>query len=130
MKKIILSITILAVLGGFTSYGYASDWDKAGKALAVIAGARILTGGKVDIIGNVTGINHGGGSSWGRKKHKNEWNAYTKNYSCASEPVWVPRYVWRKKYIPEHREHDAECGPIIVEGHFIKYKVADGGNWK
>ncbi len=126
MKKIIVSITILGVLMSFSTSSYASDWDKAGKALAIIEGARILTGGNLDIIGNIAGI---GQNSWFRPRRRNRQYKQVRNYPCSSQPVRVLHFVWKKKYIPEHEEYSKKYGTVIVEGHYIKYKIADGGHW-
>jgi hypothetical protein len=127
MKRAIISFSVIVMLLSAVVPSYASDWDKAGKALAIIEGARILTGGNVDIIGNITGINRGHSNvSCGRSGRYD----YAKSYDRPSRRVWVPHYVWKKKYIPEHEEYDPEYGTIIVEGHYIEYRVEDGGHWE
>ncbi|MFH1655665.1 MAG: hypothetical protein ABH954_03540 [Candidatus Omnitrophota bacterium] len=128
MKKIIAVVLIVGLVsGGIAIPVYASDWDKAGKVFAIIEGVRVLTGGNVDVIGTITGINRpkttyvhhtGGRSHYARaKKHHH------------SDDCWVSHYIWKKKYISEHREYDERYGEIIVEGHYIEYKVQDGGRW-
>ncbi|MBU3912091.1 MAG: hypothetical protein KKD90_05845 [Candidatus Omnitrophica bacterium] len=73
MKKVtIVSMIVVGTLIGTSASSYASDWDKAGKALAAIKGVRIITGGNVDLIGNITGINRNN-SNPGRNK------SYAKN---------------------------------------------------
>ena len=113
----------LTLLFGFHSSVYASDWDVAGKVLTGIAGLRILTAGKVDIIGAMTGV----GSHENREGvHKEQrYNVHNR-----SRRIWVPDYVWKKKWVPQHREYDRELGTVIVEGHYAKYKVQVGGHWE
>ena len=57
MKRILVVLLVMGLLVGKVIPGYSSDWDKAGKALTIIEGMRILTAGKVDILGTLTGIN-------------------------------------------------------------------------
>lgn len=127
MKRIIAAITIIGVMISVSALSYASDWDKAGKALAIIEGARIITGGNVDIIGNLTGI--GRNSRQGPDRRSRRYSK-ARNSSCSSQPAWVPNFVWKKRYIPEHKEYSEKYGTIIVEGHYIRYKAADGGHWE
>jgi len=127
MSKFVISIIALVTITCVTTLGYASDWDKAGKALAIIEGARILTGGNIDIIGNITGIGRNSRYSSG-PKHCNY--TYAKSHKRRSNKVWVPYYSWKKKYVPEHEEYDERYGTVIVERHYIRYKVEDGGHWE
>lgn len=129
MKKGFALMLIVAMTLGYSSKVFASDWDVAGKVLTGIEGVRIISGGKVDIIGAMTGIN--------RTKDKNQYardrgnrhnNRY--HYKERSDRVWVPDYAWRRIYVPEHREYQAGYGEVIVEGHYIKYKIEDGGHWE
>lgn len=127
MKRIIVGIVIAgAVLGPVTS-SHASDWDKAGKALAVIEGARILTGGNVDIIGNIIGIGRGSVFS---SRRGNRCRAYTRTARHHSDRIWVPNYVWKKKRVPRHEEYHRKYGTIVVESHYIRCRVERGGHWK
>jgi len=137
MQKVIISLIAIGLIVGTSIPSYASDWDKAGKALAVVEGVRVITGGNVDIIGNLTGISRN--SIWhnqnqGRYDQRNYDRGYRQNYArsytCSPKKTWVPHYAWRKKYIPKHEEYDEEYGKIIVEGHYIKYQVKDGGHWE
>lgn len=57
MKKKILSLILAGFLSAPQAFAGEQEWEDAGKALAVIEGLRILTGGTVDVIGGVTGIN-------------------------------------------------------------------------
>lgn len=139
MKRVIASIIIAGTVLAMATPSYASDWDKAGKALAIVEGARILTGGNLDLIGNLTGIN--GRSSWNspsRGQYREPRPAYAKAHhrSYAKAPrhyperAWVPHYVWKKKYVPEHEEYYQDYGTVIVEGHYIKYRIEKGGHWE
>jgi hypothetical protein len=132
MKKVITTLVVIGLTVSLSAPSYASDWDKAGKALAIIEGARILTGGNVDIIGNITGINRNRGNQGflGGYNQCRPQRSYSRTYASAPQRVWVPHYVWRKKYIPEHEEYSPEYGTIIVEGHYIKYQAEDGGHWE
>jgi len=127
MRKVTAFLMIFAMVIGLSTASYASDWDKAGKALAIIEGARILTGGRVDIIGNFTGINQNNRS---RSRQRGYSDRYARNYSCPPQQTWVPNLVWRKKYIPEHEEYRNNYGRIIVGSHYIRYQAEDGGHWE
>ncbi len=124
MKKIITVFMIgLISLAGvviFLTPGYASDWDTAGKIFAGIEGMRVLSGGNIDIIGSMTGINR-------HKGHSH--TSYAKCHPHCSHRVWVPKMVWKKKYVPQHKEYSEKYGEIIVESHYIKYQVERGGKW-
>jgi len=127
MRKTITFILVSAFLISSAYPVYASDWDKAGKAFAIIEGVRVLTGGKVDLIGNMAGIGNNS-YSWGGSSYRKHHRFRKKNY-CTTK-VWVPKYRWKKKYVPKHEEYDHEYGKIIVDGHYIKYKVERGGHWE
>ena len=124
MKKVIISLVVIGALIGPSAQSYASDWDKAGKALAVIEGVRIITGGNVDLIGNITGISKNNSRSSTRSNNN---RSYAKNYSSHTRRArtWVPHYVWEKQYVPEHEEYSEGYGNIIVEGHYIRYQVEE-----
>jgi len=107
------------LLLGFLGVSFASDWDVAGKVLTGIEGLRILTGGNVDIVGNIAGI--------GNKERKVVRRAYERKETCNRR--WVPHFTWKKKWIPAHNEYNQSLGEIFVEGHYIKYKVQEGGHW-
>ena len=127
MKKFVVGIVTITIVIGFVASSYASDWDKAGKALAIIEGARILTGGRMDILGGITGINQ---NSWFSPRRKQYNYSHVKSYKRHPRRAWVPNYVWRKKYIRKHEEYDNRYGKVIVEGHYIRYMVEDGGYWE
>ena len=102
---------------------YASDWDKVGKALAGIEGMRLLTGGNIDILGTVTGMN-------ARNRQSQQRTVIHHVYEPAPQRVWVPpREVWAKKWVPEYTTYDDELGEIVVEGHYIKYRTEKEGYW-
>ena len=122
MKRWIVAAVVIAVTLGISIPSYASDWDKAGKVLAVVEGARILTGGNVDIIGNITGINKGGWNSQQRDTNNHRYaraNRRPAKRRCPSNHVWVTEYV------PEHQEYRPGYGNVIVEGHYVRYAVVD-----
>jgi len=123
-------VLMMAAYGviGFSATSYASDWDKAGKILTGIEGVRILTGGRFDLIGNMFGISNQQKYGY-QKSHPAPRKHHVKKRRYCSQRVWVPHYVWERKYIPEHREYTDEYGDVVVEGHYIKYKVERGGEW-
>ncbi len=123
MKTKIVIVLVGLLLAGSSLSAEASDWDKAGKILTGIEGLRIITGGKVDLIGTFTGINKS-------RRPRYREREYIHVYEEAPRRVWVPvKKIWKKKWIPTHKEYDPELGKIIVEGHYIKYKVKRGGYW-
>ena len=132
MKKIFAATAIaVAVVMGTGVQSYASDWDVAGKVFAGIEGIRILTGGNVDVIGTMTGINNNNDRHNDRAWYPGNKNKkWTKQCSHSSHRVWVPRMVWKKKYIPKHTEYSKKYGKIVVEGHYIRYQVENGGRWE
>jgi len=128
MNKIIISIIAFGALIGSSVPSYASSWDKVGKALTVTEGVRVITGGKVDILGNLTGISRGSD-----RPRYNENRRYAYRNRCSRperQRIWVPNYVWKRQYVPEQEEYSEEYGKIIVEGHYIRYQVEDSGHWE
>lgn len=123
MKPFSLILCALALVAGSTVPSHAGDkdWARAGKALTVIEGLRVVTGGDLDVIGKVTGIDRGR-----RPRHER----IARHYACREDRVWVPEYRWEKRYVHEHESYDPEYGEILVEGHYIRYQVEDGGYWK
>ena len=109
------------LLIGLAAPAFASDWDVAGKVLTGVEGVRIVTGGKIDPIGAMIGFM--------RDPQPDQQNRYAYARKEHSRRVWVPHYVWKKEYIPEHREYSERYGRFIVEGHFIRYRVENGGHW-
>lgn len=125
MRRLIGLLVSAAFLVGFQAAAQASDWDVAGKILTGIEGMRILTGGRVDIIGTITGIEPD-------QKHQVVYSKpyrYKRNRHNSSRRIWVPDYVWKKKWVPKHTEYDPELGEIIVGGHYLRYKIETGGHW-
>jgi len=127
MKRIIAIMLFLGVFATAVAPVYASDWDKAGKALTIIEGLRILTGGRVDFIGNIAGINRN--AEYARETHH---DYYVKEEIRRHHPrrVWVPHFVWKRKYIPRHEEYIRGRGLVIIEAHYIEYRVEEGGHWE
>ncbi len=127
MKKLVIGILVAGLVAGIAVQGYASDWDKAGKALAIIEGVRVLTGGRVDLIGNVTGINRNQATyARGERRYVHE---EARVRQCPQR-VWVPHIVWEKRYVPEHVEYREGYGRVIVGGHYIKCRAERGGHWE
>jgi len=121
MKKSAMLLTLILTASVCISPVYASDWDKAGKALTIIEGMRILTGGKVDIVGNITGINKPQYATAARYVPARP----ARHHRVRKVKVWVPHYEWRSEYVPR-----PQCGKMIVEGHYVTYKVESGGHWE
>lgn len=144
MKKLIICSLLFAVVTCFPYSAYPSDWDKAGIALAVTEGVRVITAGKVDIIGNITGINRSQQYAQPQYCQSQQYYpaqqvryarrpSYTHRHRYTSRTprkVWVPDYVWKKMYIPRHEEYDEKGGIIIVEGHYVTCQVESGGHWE
>lgn len=150
MKRLLLVVFGIVVLGlGVQGVSYASDWDKAGKALTVIEGLRVISGGQIDIIGSVTGINNrhrsepvyretvviDRGHSYGRDharyaRYRPQYRYVQTRYErCEPTRVWVPHYDWKQRYVPQHVEY-RNGEKFIVEGHYVSTKVEDGGHWE
>lgn len=144
MKKFALVLLIgIGLIMGITTQSFASDWDKAGKILTIIEGVRVVTGGKVDLIGTITGINNPRES---RERHEyyREYNypqgyAYRDNRHRSyveqrnfryAKRVWVPHLVWRERYVPEHTEYRPGYGEVVVQAHYERYLVEEGGHWE
>ena len=138
MRKIVVVALITAgIVAGVSTNSFASDWDKAGKALAIIEGVRVVTGGAVDVIGTITGINRPREESreYARVREY-ERPQYTRGYAYGRrshfeecERIWVPRYVWKEKYIPRYIEY-RHGRKVVVEGHYERYLVKEGGHWE
>jgi len=121
----ILALTGMLVIG-ITASAFASDWDVAGKVLTGVEGVRIVTGGKIDPIGKMIEFIQGGP----QRVRQEERYAYRYNDRETYRREWVPHYAWKKKYISEHREYNEKYGEIIVEAHYIRYRVEEGGHWE
>ena len=137
MKKTVIMILIFGMIFGSVPQAFASDWDKAGKALAVIEGIRLVTGDRVDVFGKIGQVVRGEGYSSqksgpaGKVRYKKPYHKQYVNYHrCTTQKIWVPQYTWERHYIPEHTEHRAGYGKVIVEGHYIRVKKEYSGHWE
>jgi hypothetical protein len=130
MKKSMIMMLLIAFMTVGSVPAYASDWDKAGIILTGIEGLRIVSGGNVDLIGSMFGIgnqkNHVEYSYEYRSKHHKK---FTNRYQCF-EKVWVPHYVWERRYVPKHVECRDGHKKVIVEAHYIEHKIERGGHWE
>ncbi len=127
MKKIAIAAAMLVLLG-FAGVSHASDWDLVGKVLTGIEGARILTGGKVDVIGGVMDITGIGDGS--REKIVREEKIIVVERQAPRSRVWVPEYRWEDVWVPGHTVRDPRYGNVYIEGHYVQYKVECGGHWE
>jgi len=125
MKRLGIFFLIGALTIGITAPAFASDWDVAGKVLTGIEGARIVSGGRIDPIGKMIEFIQGP-----RRNQQEERYVYRYKETKPSQREWVSHYVWKKKYIPEHTEYSEKYGQIVVEAHYIRYKVEEGGHWE
>jgi len=137
MKKILILLIMGVFLTGTAAPSFASDWDKAGKALTIIEGLRLITGGRVDVVGSIAGIGKKSDGEYAhvkyrkdRQHHRRHKHKVKRQYICTIERAWVPHYEWRTKHIPSHATYDDELGKILVEEHYVKYKVKQGGHWE
>ncbi|MDD5347096.1 MAG: hypothetical protein PHT59_00625 [Candidatus Omnitrophica bacterium] len=136
-KSAIIAILAAILVAGSSAPGFASDWDKAGKVLAVFEGLRVLTGGKADVIGTVTGINQprqqardrdcdrGGYARHDRGNHYG-WSQHER---CTAERVWVPHYMVKEEFVPGHIEY-RDGRRIMVDAHYERVEVQEGGHWE
>ena len=128
MRQITTGIIIALSLIAMAAPSYASDWDKAGKVLAAIEGVRILTGGRVDPIGNIAGINNNYNCNPGCQ---NTCNYAYPAPAYGPHRVWVPHYRWETRYIPKYIERRGRHGRrIVTGGYYIRVRVEDGGHWE
>lgn len=123
------------LIGGFLMFCgsgplFASDWDKAGKILTGIEGLRIITGGKVDVIGSLTGIRNKPQQQvyvYRTGQHHPKVYHHVCSDSCRR---WVPNYVWVEKWVPGHLVYAGGFGQRrFVAGHYERYMVEQGGHW-
>ncbi len=134
MKRLIVVLVAVALFFGFTISASASDWDVAGKVLTGIEGLRIVTGNRVDLVGNLMGFNNRD-SSRDRDWDGDRDRGY-RGRDCSHQRirickrVWVPNYVWVRKWVPRHKEIDKRGHERIIEGHFEKYQIEKGGHWQ
>ena len=54
---------------------------------------------------------------------------HARKFDCPQR-IWVPHYEWKREYIPRSEKTSSTFGKIIVEGHYIEYKVEKGGHWE
>lgn len=118
MKKIGLIILAAAIFCSASGIALASDWDVAGKILTGLEGLRVLSGGRVDPVGNMFGLD--------RNSRQRSNYAYRNH----QKRIWVPNYSWARRWVPEHSEYDPAYGEVVIEGHYIRYKVENGGYWE
>ena len=118
MKKIAAIILAAAIVSSASGVALASDWGVAGKVLTGLEGLRILSGGKVDPVGGMFGVN------------RNDRENQSRGHGYYQQRNWTPSYVWVKRWVPEHTEYDPSYGEILVEGHYIQYKAENGGYWQ
>jgi len=126
MNKVFLSLAVLAAVMGMQKV-YASDWDEFGKAMAVVEGLRVLSGGTVDVIGAVTGIDRVsfgvavrmGGDQY---RHHDRPRGH-------QERIWVPEYVQVREYVSGHYEFRHGLR-VYVDGYYVTRTIAQGGHWE
>ena len=124
MKKAMILLVLFTMSFGYQIKSFASDWDVAGKVLTGIEGIRILTRGEVDILGTITGINNKKYTS-----NKDNYRNYRK-YHAKQTRSWIQHFVWKKKWIPTQKGYNPKFGKVIIEGHYIRYKIEKGGHWE
>lgn len=142
MKTFLTCLLTATLLGSTAGVVHASEWDKAGKALTIIEGLRLVTGGQVDVVGGfgeaVTGHKYTNRTSdrgyfdpspRQYTRHK-PYQQIVKHYYCEQERFWVPEYRWITKRVPEHEELHPEFGSVMVEAHNIRIKQEHGGHWE
>ncbi|MCA9393726.1 MAG: hypothetical protein H6756_00370 [Candidatus Omnitrophica bacterium] len=144
MKRLITILITATFLGSTASVSHASEWDKAGKALTIIEGLRLVSGGQIDVVGGfgeaVTGHKYTNRTTSGyyqpepvsyrpATRHR-PYQQVVKHYHCDQQRVWVPEFRWIKKHVPEHEETHPKYGTVIVESHYIRVKEELGGHWE
>jgi len=128
MKKIAIVAAMLALLG-FAGMSHASDWDLVGKVLTGVEGARILTGGRVDIIGSVMDISGiGCGRQDGGIMRRGKTIVVEKPVPC--NRIWVPEYRYKDVWVPGHYVRDPRHGRIYIKGHCVQRRTECGGHWE
>ncbi|MFA5119358.1 MAG: hypothetical protein WC695_11035 [Candidatus Omnitrophota bacterium] len=135
-KTLIIFFAVILCLLGVKTYSYASDWDTAGKALAIIEGLRVITGGQVDVVGSITGINRPREVVRERVYVRGEprrsfYPVYRHRHEVRySQRVWVPHMVWREQYVPSRTEYKPGYGYIVIDGYYERFQVQEGGHWE
>jgi hypothetical protein len=125
MKSMAIALAAAALLS-FSATSFASSWDMVGKVLTGIEGARILTGGKFDVIGSVMDVAN---IRQDRDVAVYEKRVYVVEQPAPCKKVWVPQYTYREEWVPAHWERDGRRGKVFIEGHYVTYKVENGGYW-
>ncbi len=126
MKRLAKISFIALAMISLTATTFASDWDIAGKVLTGIEGLRLLSGGRVDILGGMTGINNT--DRYAPRSYSHTYVYVRDDHDCRR--TWVPGTVWRKEWVPGHWEYDPQYGEIFIEGYYREYLVEEGGSWK
>ena len=135
MKKFVIAVLIaVGFVAGSAGISLANDWDKAGKVLAITEGLRVVTGGRVDVVGSITGVNspreqqreHG---RFQRARHPGYYVYEQSKRPLVCERIWVPHYVWSEQYVPEHSEV-RDGFQIWIGAHYEKVQVEQGGHWE
>jgi hypothetical protein len=142
-KTIIIFFAVILCLLGVKTYSFASDWDTAGKALAIIEGLRVITGGQVDVVGSITGINRPREVVTERvyvreAPRRSSYPVYSSRFPVYrhrhqvrySQRVWVPHMVWREQYVPSRTEYKPGYGYIVIDGYYERFQVQEGGHWE
>lgn len=125
MRGIAMALAVMALLG-LSATSFASDWGIVGKVLTGIEGARILTGGRFDVIGNVMDVAN---IRQDRDGSVYEKRVYVVEDRAPGRRVWVPTYSYREDWVPAHWECDPRLGKVFIEGHYVTYQVENGGYW-
>jgi hypothetical protein len=125
MNKLAKVLMTVLFLTGVVMPVFASDWEVAGKVLTGLEGLRVISGGEIDVIGTITGIN--------RRNCHSRQNFYQYEVNINNghhQRQWVPDYVWEERWVPAHREYDSyrRC-TVLIPGHYVRYKVERGGHW-
>lgn len=127
MKTLIVYMLSIGVILSPLGTVYASDWDTVGKVLTGITGLRILTGGRVDIIGTMTGTNRYNRPSGYYYQTPTRYyisyydgprrnvRYYKPQRYRRCERVWVPRRAYWKR--------------VYRHGRYVKQRVVEGGYW-
>ena len=132
LLKVVALIAALSVF--YASKSFASDWDKAGIALTVTEGLRVLSGGQIDVIGSVTGIHRPPDYDHDYPevsyRHSRHDRVYRNPVLLCDKKIWVPHYEWRKRFVPGTVHYEPGYGKVVEAGHFVRVKVQVGGHWE
>ena len=130
MRRIAVVLAMTVLMGSFVPAIYASDWDKAGKILTGIAGLRILTGGKIDLIGSIAGTDNDKHHRQGysrRTSRKSRYKHHAYGYDNSYGRARISHPVWERAYVPVYTEYYPAYGEVIViESHYIKSTAGRG----